>query len=367
MENQEKPFSELLIQLRLRAGWTSISELATKSGVSRNMIAAYEAGQAAPRPGTLDELIKHLNLSTPEQEMLEKAARMARAKLKAHKRKEEDQEEDVGGRETTPPPLLIVPEMPSSRNVIPRLSLRYFAGILLVLGAIFLTRNIARMLMPCQSWDLTSDARSYAYTRQYLFSGDIYGVNPFGDSCGNSDVWRFMKSGLAGASSTPYTLITEYTQAGFDVVGLIRWQNNLSDDNSQLPIVGINTTNRNQTYKFISWPANTVLVHPSISQDVIVGWHSHIQGIIQIEGSVTDMDPSCGDGISWSIYSDSAKTAQGDISNGGKQNFMSGKIFKDLKSVSVKRGDYIYFIINAKNSEHCDSTALAVAITNVTP
>jgi hypothetical protein len=87
------------------------------------------------------------------------------------------------------------------------------------------------------------------------------------------------------------------------VPGIDTWNGGSSSGpDDYLPAVRFNTTGTaQQINSSLTMPAGPVVVHPSSSQLVVVGWTSPVSGAIRISGGVQDIDAGGGDGISWLI------------------------------------------------------------------
>jgi hypothetical protein len=97
-------------------------------------------------------------------------------------------------------------------------------------------------------------------------------------------------------------------------------------------------------------------MHPATDRVAIVAWKSPLNAIVRITGAFTDIDPNCNNGILWSIDKGSQRLAFGDIPNGGAQSF-------DLPTVSISKGQALYFIVDPKYGDYaCDTTMLDLTI-----
>ena len=74
-------------------------------------------------------------------------------------------------------------------------------------------------------------------------------------------------------------------------------------------------------------------------------------------GRVSDLDPSCDNGVIWSVNEGAMTIAAGVIQNGGEpQSFQFRRVFVD-------EGDVLYFIVDAGMEDYaCDTTGLDVRI-----
>ena len=368
----EERFGDLLRDFRERAGLTQ-EALADESRKGRTTISEYERGDSVPSRTALEDIVTVLEHRLPslDKKKLFEAAANERAIRRQRRRGVQDAQPPEDDTQDAGEVILPSPKAPKTGYF--KLLPRHIGRMFILLGVLFLGSALIRLLTPCRTWNLASDTLHFSYGRSLFLIGDAYGINPFSDTCRNSDVWYFLKRDVSGVKPGPYLLLTEYIDDAWHTKGLMQWQNNKATDNDYLPVIGVNTTGTLQTPANIRWPSNAVLVHPHISRDAVVGWHSPIDGAIRIDGSLQDLQVTCGDGISWSIYLNSLEITHGEIDNGGEKDLMDGTMYngyKDLRNIQVNRGDYIYFIINAMGSNKsridydCDSTSVDISITN---
>ena len=137
-------------------------------------------------------------------------------------------------------------------------------------------------------------------------------------------------------------------------------------NNADTPSGVINTTDKEISFITIKMPPQSVAIHPSPNAGVAVGWKSPITGTVQIKGSVNDADPTCGDGIEWTVDAraggNSKQLASGAIPNGGAQQFVQGKGASSLMSVEVHDGDMIQLVVLPKAEYSCDTTVVELNI-----
>jgi transcriptional regulator with XRE-family HTH domain len=404
----EEHIGDLLKYYRGRAG-LSQDELAEAARMSRNSIYNYETGKQVPPKARLEDIIEVLKRELPSLDGNKLIA--VADKDRMHRRRswlgdEPEEEVPVQPDTLTPDPdenaagsLSPSPEAPSTPILSPpapdetsqpiteagdtpkrRFTFlpgllkdtkykRYIGVIFVLLVFLFLNRTTIRSLLPCRSWNLTSDAQAFSNgkTLSDYFSGHSYGVNPFGDACGNSDTWSFMRLSKNPDKPGLY-LLNIYEEVAIGSIGLIQWQSG-DESNNEIPAIGINTTNEEKRPvrdAGLKWLAKTIRVHPSVDQEAVIGWRSPIHGIIRISGSLEKLDPKCGDGILWYINLNSTNLAKGNLPKAGERDFSSGEINGGLRNVPVNRGDFIYFIVDSGADEHCDSTSLNIEIANIT-
>ena len=99
---------------------------------------------------------------------------------------------------------------------------------------------------------------------------------------------------------------------------------------------------------------------------VVVGWKSPISGQVRISGLVRDMDAHCGNGVLWSIDLGTRTLASGSLGNGEAQVFAQGQGGGGLGSVSVSKGELLYFVVDPNGDVGCDSTELEIRIESET-
>ena len=195
----------------------------------------------------------------------------------------------------------------------------------------------------CAKWDLAADFQVWPKQE-----------NPNRDSCGNLGVWHFMSSSSLKRNPSTYYLLPEFVPADNGIVGHLKWRN----PNAQYAGLMFNATAN--TYQ--SWPPKTIWVHTDSSKLIIIGWRSPMDGKVKATGSVLDIDPSCGDGISWYIGVGSTDIAGGSIDNGAGQQFQNGLGGSNLSDISVRQGDFIYLAIDPKGGDNCDATLVYYTI-----
>ena len=121
-----------------------------------------------------------------------------------------------------------------------------------------------------------------------------------------------------------------------------------------------NATERSVTVQGITFPSRGVVMHPGPDCNVGVGWRSPLDGRVRLEGNLAHAQPGGGDGVEWSIVSETATgrnvLAQGVLDRGGKQSFSA-------TDTAVGKGDLLALVIGRRAHHTCDSTALTWVIT----
>lgn len=107
-----------------------------------------------------------------------------------------------------------------------------------------------------------------------------------------------------------------------------------------------------------------IVVHPTPTLAVAVGWQSPVRGMVHVEGSVTDAHATCGNGVTWALELRHGKTRQrlsSGVTEGGK-----AISFGAFSTHPVQPGDLISLIIGPRDGEHtCDLTDLELNISTV--
>jgi hypothetical protein len=201
-----------------------------------------------------------------------------------------------------------------------------------------------------QTWNLSRDLRA---------NGNQISFNQ-----GSNGVWYFMESTSLKHNPLLYKFIPNYMTPCYNpndprgekpIDGISCWRDQSYLD-QHLPAVTVNFTNQGQTQLNFVIPAHAVFMHPAWDRFAIVAWKSPLNAIVRVRGAFTDIDPNCDNGILWSIDKGPQRLAFGDIPNGGAQDF-------DLPTVSVTKGQILYFIVDPKHGDYaCDSTMIDLTI-----
>ena len=106
--------------------------------------------------------------------------------------------------------------------------------------------------------------------------------------------------------------------------------------------------------------AHGVVIHPSPTLYVAVGWQSPIDGKVQVAASIADAHPECGNGVQWLVQhrsgSHSTTLASGD--------FPATKSAKmEPKEITVRKGELVSLLVGPRSGNHyCDLTAIDFTI-----
>lgn len=178
---------------------------------------------------------------------------------------------------------------------------------------------------------------------------------------GANHAWYFMESSAAQHNPQIYRLLPEYlapclgNPGDKSIDGLACWREPL-DTFNHAPLIGVNFTDQPQFPLFFPLPAQSVYLHPAPDLFAIVAWKAPWNSIVRVSGTVTDLDPNCGNGVRWSIDRGGQGLKTADLPNGGSQAF-------ELPFVPILKGQVLYFVLDAKDGDFfCDTTMLDLKI-----
>ena len=184
----------------------------------------------------------------------------------------------------------------------------------------------------------------------------------------NGGVWSYLQAGTNPIDPTGYTKLPNFTSQAYGIAGLQQWTGTFASGgraDDMLPAAGVNASGASQHPLTFVWPNGVVRVHPW-TPAVVVGWTSPFSGTVHVEGAVTHLDQSCGDGVRWNVLSGSTKLASGQVTSGALagQFLSEGTGGASLNQISVTSGQSLYFVVDAGASGDffCDSTALDVTV-----
>ena len=180
--------------------------------------------------------------------------------------------------------------------------------------------------------------------------------NPGRDACGNPDVWYYM-SGPESRTVEAYALLPNFNPNALGR-GLQQWYTT----QSSLPTITYNSSSDPVMNGTEIFPPHGVNVHPGPSSLAVIGWRSPISGRVAIAGSVTDLNPACGDGVRWYIDHGTTNLASGAIPRAGAQDFRDGIVSSSLSRIEVQAGDFVYFAVHQGRDYLCDNTGLRISI-----
>ena len=124
------------------------------------------------------------------------------------------------------------------------------------------------------------------------------------------------------------------------------------------------TFNYGEAYRSVALPGRALAVHPSSTHRVAIGWRSPVDGTVLLDGRISDIDKSRGNGVSWSIELQRAgeikSIASGDLENG------KSKQLNSLQSIQVESGDLLSIIVDSRQrNDGCDTTQIEFRITEI--
>lgn len=227
---------------------------------------------------------------------------------------------------------------------------------LVIVGSVAVCALLATNMLRAEgdrplSWNLANDV--------------LEASNQISFNQGARAVWYFMEGPSAAAHDpTLYRFLPDYTapcetNPSSDPTGLRCWLNLAAlFAGNHLPTVGINVTDTVANPDAgVLIPPRSLFVHPGPNRQAIVAWRSPVHGFVRVTGRVSDLDPSCDNGVIWSVDRGATTVAWGVIQNGGKpQSFQ-------LRRVFVDEGDVLYFIVDAGMEDYaCDTTGLDIRI-----
>ncbi|MDG1897947.1 MAG: DUF1592 domain-containing protein [Fuerstiella sp.] len=130
-----------------------------------------------------------------------------------------------------------------------------------------------------------------------------------------------------------------------------------------LPSLMANSSDQQVRIPGISRPHGLV-VHPTPTEFVAIGWRSPIDGVVQVEASLSDAHPECGNGVEWFVQHSTAQSMstlmKGEIP-------VAGTATMPPRSVAVGKGELISLIIGPRDASHsCDLTAIDLTVTETT-
>ena len=126
------------------------------------------------------------------------------------------------------------------------------------------------------------------------------------------------------------------------------------------PIVLANSSDSQVRIPGISRP-HSIVAHPSPTLFVAAGWQSPISGTVQVNASLSDAHPECGNGQEYVVQHRTGEHVgnlwQGSFGTGGSAEM-------PVKLVSVRKGDVIALVIGPREGNHsCDLTDIHLTVT----
>jgi hypothetical protein len=103
-----------------------------------------------------------------------------------------------------------------------------------------------------------------------------------------------------------------------------------------------------------------VVVHPSPTRNVAVGWQSPVTGEAKVTAKVQHAHTACGNGVTWAVEVRRGATRErlaGGVAHGGKVGDVSAD------KVTVTKGDLISVVVGPRDGNHaCDLTAVDLTV-----
>ena len=180
--------------------------------------------------------------------------------------------------------------------------------------------------------------------------------NPLPSMFGKPAAWSLRQSHSLQRDGN-YRLLRSFSST-FGSVGLKAWHGDRPGKCGRLPAIGVNTTDTSKPFCTAHVPAGAAFVVPTATQMPVVAWTSPYNGSITIShDAVSDVDPTCGDGVSYFVDLDTMPLAAVTVSNGG------GTVLPSML-VPIKKGQSLNFIVSPgpSNNSSCDTTQLQITI-----
>lgn len=109
-----------------------------------------------------------------------------------------------------------------------------------------------------------------------------------------------------------------------------------------------------------------VVMHPSPTLNVAVGWRSPLSGAVRIEAAITHAHPECGNGIEWFVELRRGRTRQR-LGHGYAQGSKTVAV-GPFDNVGVQRGDLVSVLIGPRDGNHsCDLTDVDFTVKSTGP
>jgi len=128
----------------------------------------------------------------------------------------------------------------------------------------------------------------------------------------------------------------------------------------ETPLVSANLSDQEVRVPGIARP-RSVMVHPSPTLFVAVGWQSPVSGNVRIEAFAEDVHPECGNGQEWFVQ---YRTSRG-VNNLGRGDFVTrGKVTFPAVNLDVHKGDLVSLLVGPRAGQHaCDLTQVNLVVT----
>jgi hypothetical protein len=167
-----------------------------------------------------------------------------------------------------------------------------------------------------------------------------------------ADTWQYFWAAGDGSNNAGYNLFAQYDTSGTSAPGYPVW-----DNNAQWHFIGKNASVYDGllAHPFGYPPAN---LPPYI---VAVGWKSPIDGVVDADFSLLDLNAGEGDGQAWALFKSGATTplASGTLDNGGNTGLLH------VSNVPVAAGDMLYLQVGCRADFVGDLTGVQFQVTSV--
>jgi len=196
-------------------------------------------------------------------------------------------------------------------------------------------------------WKFASDLRAHP------------NENPLPSPFGKPAAWSLRQS-RALARDGDSSLLSRFSST-FHSRGLEAWHGDQSGSCGALPAIGVNTTGKSVSLCTAHVPADAAFVLPSASRLPVVAWTSPYDGTVTIShDAVADLDPTCGDGVTYSVTLGVTQLSAVTLRNGGAMTLPS-------MDVAVRRGQSLDFIVDPGPAHdiRCDATQLQITVDGV--
>jgi hypothetical protein len=181
--------------------------------------------------------------------------------------------------------------------------------------------------------------------------------NPLPSMFGKPAAWSFRQSRTLRRDGD-YPLLRSFSST-YGSVGLKAWHGNRSGTCGRLPAIGVNTTDTSKPLCTAHVPVGAAFVVPAATQMPVVAWTSPYDGSITIShDAVSDLDPTCGNGVSYFVDLGTMPLAAVTVANGG------GTVLPSMV-VPIKKGQSLNFIVSpgpSGSNSSCNTTQLQITI-----
>ena len=176
--------------------------------------------------------------------------------------------------------------------------------------------------------------------------------NPFPNYAGGPPVWTLMQSQSLQRGN--YSKLTAYAPSY--AAGVAAWHG-ANTTCGGLPAVGVALVGPSQVCNTATVQPQAVFLIPDASHLAVVAWKSLATRNIVIRTGIADFDPTCGDGVGYTISRGTTTLTSGTLPNGGSKTLPETQ-------THVTSGQTIYFTVGpgVRGNADCDATQLSVTI-----